>query len=72
MVISNVKKRGILVEYDYARVSTLNQVLKMQIAALEKEKYDYIFLKKSSGTKTNRPDYFTVLNFSIACCSVAK
>lgn len=52
-----MKKRCILVKYGYARVSTLNQDLENQIAALEKENCDCVYSEKFTGTKTDRPEF---------------
>lgn len=48
-------------KYGYARVSTLNQDLENQIAALEKENCDYVYSEKFTGTKTDRPEFLKLL-----------
>lgn len=58
--------------YDFERVATLKQDLENEIAILEVENCDCISSEKFTGINTNWPDYFNALNFSIACCSVAK
>ena len=47
-----------VVKVGYARVSTIEQNLDMQITALKQYgvKDDMIFTDKMSGAKTNRPD----------------
>lgn len=57
-----MKKRCILVKYGYARVSTLNQDLENQIAALEKENCDCVYSEKFTGTKTDRPEFQKLLS----------
>ncbi|WJE84502.1 recombinase family protein [Bacillus sp. DX3.1] len=49
-------------KYGYARVSTLNQDLENQIAALEKENCDCVYSEKFTGTKTDRPEFQKLLS----------
>lgn len=47
----------------YARVSTKEQNLDMQIEALEKNGCEKIFAEKISGTKANRPELLACLEY---------
>ncbi|KAJ6634450.1 Serine recombinase PinE [Pseudolycoriella hygida] len=49
-------------KYGYARVSTKDQVLDLQIDALKKAGCDKIFLEVASGTKANRPEWAKLLS----------
>jgi DNA invertase Pin-like site-specific DNA recombinase len=46
----------------YARVSTKDQVLDLQIDALNKDGCELIFKETASGTKTDRPELQKLLN----------
>ncbi|GEM05588.1 resolvase [Halolactibacillus miurensis] len=48
-------------KYGYARVSTLQQDLNIQIKALNKEGCDKIYQDKFTGTKKNRPTFKKLL-----------
>lgn len=52
----------ITMKYGYARVSTKDQVLDIQIDALKKAGCDKIFLEVASGTKANRPEWAKLLS----------
>jgi len=49
-------------KYGYARVSTLQQDLEVQIQTLNNEGCDEIFAEKFTGTKTDRPKFQEVLS----------
>lgn len=49
-------------KYGYARVSTVNQDLEIQIQALEKEGCDNIYSEKFTGTKADRPQFKEILS----------
>ena len=48
----------------YARVSTVEQDTKLQIAALKKAKCDRIFTEKASGAKADRPELARILDIA--------
>lgn len=50
-------KRGGLLKYGYARVSTFHQDLQVQLQQLEKENCDKIFSEKFTGTNKKRPEF---------------
>jgi len=49
-------------KYGYARVSTKDQVLDLQIDALKKVGCHKIFQEVAKGTKTNRPEWIKLLD----------
>lgn len=49
-------------KYGYARVSTANQDLELQIQLLEKEDCDKIYSEKYTGTKADRPQFLELLS----------
>jgi DNA invertase Pin-like site-specific DNA recombinase len=49
-------------KYGYARVSTTNQDLEVQLQLLEKENCHEIFKEKITGTKNDRPQFQAVLS----------
>jgi DNA invertase Pin-like site-specific DNA recombinase len=49
-------------KFAYARVSTFDQNLELQLDALEKHGYDELFTEKASGMKTDRPQLEKLLN----------
>jgi len=49
-------------KYGYARVSTANQDLELQIQLLEKEDCDKIYSEKYTGTKADRPKFLELLS----------
>ncbi len=48
----------------YARVSTKDQVLDLQIDALEKDGCELIFKETASGAKTDRPELIIPMKLS--------
>ncbi len=57
-------KRGVhMAKIGYARVSTEDQSLELQIDALEKEGCEQIFQDKMSGRTTNRPQFNECLKY---------
>lgn len=48
-------------KYGYARVSTKNQDLEVQLQQLKSEKCEIIYQEKVTGTKTDRPEFQKVL-----------
>jgi DNA invertase Pin-like site-specific DNA recombinase len=49
-------------KYGYARVSTKDQVLDLQIDALKKAGCNKVFQEVAKGTKADRPEWITLLN----------
>jgi DNA invertase Pin-like site-specific DNA recombinase len=49
-------------KFAYARVSTFDQNLELQLDALEKHGYDELYTEKASGMKTVRPQLEKLLN----------
>ena len=49
-------------KYGYARVSTVNQDLEVQLQTLEKEGCQKIYSEKFTGTKTDRPKFQELLS----------
>ena len=49
-------------KYGYARVSTKDQVLDMQIDALKKGGCNKIFYEVAKGAKTDRPEWLKLLS----------
>jgi DNA invertase Pin-like site-specific DNA recombinase len=49
-------------KYGYARVSTKDQVLDMQIDALKKAGCNKVFLEVAKGTKADRPEWIKLLS----------
>lgn len=49
-------------KYGYARVSTMQQDLESQLNVLEKERCDFIFEDKFTGTRKDRPQFSQLLN----------
>ncbi|MFJ5750449.1 recombinase family protein [Peribacillus frigoritolerans] len=49
-------------KYGYARVSTVNQDLEVQLQTLEKEGCQKIYSEKFTGTKTDRPRFQELLS----------
>jgi DNA invertase Pin-like site-specific DNA recombinase len=49
-------------KFAYARVSTQDQNLELQLDALEKVGYDEIFMEKASGMNTERPELEKLFN----------
>lgn len=49
-------------KYGYARVSTSQQDLEMQLQALRIEGCDKVYSEKFTGTKTDRPEFQTLLS----------
>lgn len=54
-------ERRIGVKYGYARISTIGQDLRAQIATLEKEGCDKIYTEKFTGTKVDRKEFNQLL-----------
>lgn len=50
-----------MMKYGYARVSTMGQDLKAQIATLESEGCEEIYSEKFTGTKADRPQFQALL-----------
>src|SRR5699024_12874203 len=55
-------ERRIGVKYGYARISTIGQDLRAQIATLEKEGCDKIYTEKFTGTKIDRKEINQLLD----------
>ena len=49
-------------KYGYARVSTMNQDLQVQLDKLKEEGCEVIYSEKFTGTKTDRPEFKKLLN----------
>lgn len=49
-------------KYGYARVSTKDQVLDLQIDALKKASCNKVFIKIAKGSKIERPEWTSLLN----------
>lgn len=59
--ISVISEGDFSLKYGYARVSTVDQDLQLQLQALEKEGCQKVFKDKFTGTKRDRPEFNKLL-----------